>query len=54
MYSIGNGVVTITGYTGNETDLVIPNKIEVYPVTTIDNSAFYECSSLRSVELSMG
>ncbi len=39
-YSIENGEVTITGYTGSATSLVVPAEIEGYPVTTIGREAF--------------
>lgn len=39
-YSIANGEVTITSFNGSELDVVIPKKINGYPVTTIGNSAF--------------
>ena len=42
-YSINNDVVTITGYTGTDTDIVIPSKIGGLPVTSIDEYAFDDC-----------
>ena len=42
--------VTITGYTDpNVTDLVIPETIEGRPVTEVDQFAFENCKSLKSV-----
>jgi len=38
------GEVTVTGYTGDETELVIPAEIDGYPVKAIGNNAFEYCS----------
>ena len=45
------GMITITGYTGSDTEIVIPEAIDGKSVTCIGNSAFYECGGLTSVEL---
>lgn len=50
-YSISNGEVTITGYTGDATDLCIPDTINGYPVTAIGDSAFKEFYNLTSVTI---
>ena len=50
-YSVSNGKVTITDYTGSATELVIPKTIDGYPVTRIGDSAFYGCTSLTSVTI---
>ena len=50
-YSIENGKVTITGYTGSATEVVIPPTIEGYPVTTIGEYAFCNCSSLSKITI---
>ena len=50
-YSIENGAVTITGYTGPGGDVVIPETIEGLPVTSIGPSAFYHNSDVISVLL---
>lgn len=39
-YEVANGAVTITGYTGGGGEVVIPEKIEGLPVTTIGARAF--------------
>ncbi len=44
-YTIADGEVTIEAFTGSETDIVVPKTIEGYPVTTIGNSAFYDCDA---------
>lgn len=49
LYSIYNGEVTIDGYIGSKTAVVIPGKIEGYPVTEIGDEAFDGCTSLTSV-----
>jgi hypothetical protein len=49
-YYITNNQVTIRKYTGNETDIIIPNEIQNLPVTTIGLYAFH-CKGLTSVIL---
>ena len=46
-----NDTITITGYSGNLTELIIPEKINGYLVTTIKGSAFSGCSGLTSIEI---
>lgn len=53
-YTIADGSVTITDYTGSAEELVIPETIEGYPVTVIGARAFYTCSTLKSVEIPAG
>ena len=50
-YSVLDGKVTITGYNGNDTEVVIPSEIENLPVTNIGERCFAECSSLTSIEI---
>lgn len=45
------GEITITKYTGNDTEVIIPPEIDGMPVTSIGKSAFHNCSSLTSVTL---
>lgn len=45
------GTVEITGYTGKDAVLKIPDKIENRKVAAIGNSAFSYCSSLMSVTI---
>ncbi|WP_245719373.1 leucine-rich repeat protein [Pelagirhabdus alkalitolerans] len=45
-----DGTVTITGYTGADTDLIIPEEIDGMTVTNINNGAFRE-QGLTSVDL---
>lgn len=53
-YEIIDGEVTITDYTGSAAELVIPSTIDGYPVTSIGNWAFYDCSSLESITIPEG
>lgn len=48
-YSIKNGEVTITGYVGEDTEIVIPSEIEGLPVYNIGDNAFDGCSKLNNV-----
>ena len=50
-YAIANSQVTITSYTGSNTKLIIPDKIQNYPVTTIGDSAFQGCDKLTQIIL---
>ena len=54
VYEITDDQVTITGYTGTVTDLVLPSEIEGYPVTEIGDEAFFEGYSLTSVVIPEG
>ena len=53
LYEIKDGKAIITGYTGKETDIVIPSKIDGYAVEGIGESAFSK-SKLTSVIISEG
>ena len=46
----GGGII-ITGYTGSDTEVVIPEWIGEKSVTCIDTRAFENCSSLTSIEI---
>ena len=51
-YEIDEGRVTITGYTGKDRDVVIPDEIEGLPVTRIGSYAFQYCAlGLTSITL---
>ncbi|NBY18422.1 MAG: leucine-rich repeat domain-containing protein, partial [Betaproteobacteria bacterium] len=50
-YTINNGEVTITGYTGTGGAVIIPRTIVGYPVTAIGDGAFLEKSSITSVTI---
>lgn len=46
-----DGTAEITGYTGSAAELVIPSEIDGYAVTSIMESALYDCTSLTSVTI---
>ena len=52
---LDNGTVSITGYSGNESDhtieLTIPSTIDEYDVTEIGCLAFYSCENLTSITI---
>ena len=50
-YEITNNQVTITGYEGEITNITIPEKIEGYPVTKIQDRAFVSCKTLESITI---
>ena len=46
-----DGNITITEFTGSETEVVIPSEIDGKSVTKIGHDAFYDCTSLTSVTI---
>jgi BspA type Leucine rich repeat region (6 copies) len=50
-FTTNNGALTITGYSGNATTLVIPGATNGYPITGIGAGAFLRRSSLTNVLL---
>jgi len=48
-YTVVGSNATITGYTGAGGDVTIPSTLGGYPVTSIGDSAFYECTGLTSI-----
>ena len=50
-YTVSNGKVTISDCSEYATSVVIPSKINGYPVTSIGDHAFYYCKSLTSVTI---
>ena len=50
-YKIVEGKVTITGYTGSDRYLVIPEKINGVTVSAIADEAFYGCSSVKELTI---
>ena len=50
-YSVSDDEARITDYTGSATELVIPSELGGYPVTSIGDYAFEECTSLTSVTI---
>jgi uncharacterized repeat protein (TIGR02543 family) len=57
-YTISDNEAAITGYTGSDRDVIIPDTIieggTSYPVTAIGNSVFYNCTDLTSITLPDG
>ena len=53
-YFVENGEAIITGYNGIGGNVVIPNTLGSYSVTSIGKSAFYDCTSLTSVTIPSG
>ncbi len=49
-----DGVMTIAGYSGASTEVVIPETINGHSVTTVAGYAFSGCSSLTSIEIPRG
>lgn len=50
-YTLKNGTITITGYTGPSGTVIIPSVINGLAVTSIGNWAFSECHSLTSITI---
>jgi len=50
-YTVKDGAVTIVKYTGPGGDVVIPDKINGLPVTTIGSGAFSGCAKLTGVTI---
>ena len=50
-YYISNNEVTITRYSGEDTELEIPSKIDGKSVTSIGYDAFKNCDSLTSITI---
>jgi len=48
---LDDGTIEITDYYGSAADLEIPSEIDGYTVTSIGESAFYDCDSLISVSI---
>ncbi len=50
-YTKSNGEITITDCIESTTIITIPDKIDGYPVTSIGNNAFYNCSELTDITI---
>jgi len=50
-FTTNNGAITITGYTGTNTEVTIPSTTNGFPVTSIGIQAFHGCSSLTGVTI---
>ena len=53
-YTENGSEITITGYTGDKTELVIPGEIDGKKVTDIGKKAYKEYSSITSVKIHEG
>jgi hypothetical protein len=53
-YTTNNNTITITRYIGIWGSVTIPPTINGRPVTTLGNSAFYQCSSLTNIDIGSG
>lgn len=48
---LDNGTIEISGYSGEEAEIVIPETIDGKKVSSIGNSAFWDCSGLTSITI---
>ena len=53
-YTVSNNQVTITGYVGEPTAIIVPQEINETPIIKIGNRAFQSCNSLSSIQISEG
>ena len=51
---LDDGTAEITDYIGSATNLTIPSTIDGYTVTSIGDSAFWDCSSISSISIPSG
>lgn len=49
-YSVSDTGIEITKYIGTFSEVVIPNEILGYPVTSIGDNAFFNCTSLKNID----
>ena len=50
-YTVGNDSVTVTRYTGSDTEVSIPSQIEGKSVTAIGDYAFKDCKAVTGVNV---
>ena len=50
-YETNDDIITITGYKGSDTDVVIPSEINGKAVTSIGSYAFRDCTGLTSITI---
>jgi hypothetical protein len=50
-FTTNNGAITITGYIGSNSLVVIPSSTNGLPVTSIGDYAFYNCTNLTDVTI---
>ena len=53
-YSVTNGLATVTGYTGSDTDVTVPSTLGGYPVHTIGRGVFAHNNVIQSLTISEG
>jgi|GEM_PF-1950046 len=53
-YTLTNGKAEITGYSGSGGAVVIPSTIGGFPVSSIGNLAFYNCTGLTGIDIPEG
>lgn len=53
-FTTNNGAITITGYTGTNSVVVIPDTTNGYPVTSLDQGAFANCTNLTAITIPNG
>lgn len=53
-YQVNNGTATITGYTGEQSSITIPNKIGGYSVTAVGSKVLSNAYDVSSVTISEG
>ncbi|MBE6584880.1 MAG: hypothetical protein E7649_07930, partial [Ruminococcaceae bacterium] len=51
VFTLSNGYFTVSDYTGNASEVIIPSTYMGKPVTSIGEDAFNGCSSLESIEI---
>ena len=50
-FTLQNGTYTVSAYTGDAGEVIIPTKYKNVPVTCIGKEAFYNCTSVRQVTI---
>ena len=53
-FSTNSGAITITGYTGTNYLVIIPDSTNGYPVTSIGSQAFFDATNVTSVTIPAG
>lgn len=53
-YTVTNGEATITSYIGDGGDIIVPNRLGVYPVVAIDRQSFTFTNNIKSVVILEG
>ena len=51
IYSVHDGEAVVTGFTGRPEYIDIPDFFSCYPVTELRDNAFYNCETLRGIEM---